>query len=423
MIQLSSNAILIGFIQIVIAYPSFSYSQHTERSLEAGCEAIATQLSGKLQTKSLKLAVLEVSDYSNDESNNNTTELGRILADELVNSLSNHLTIQELYDRKFTQKRLQELGKGSDDLYDPAFAKQFGKSIGVDALIIGTYNIKQVSKTCRIIIKVIEVETGRITATSNTEFFIDDENLSKAGLVSNNKLIKNRQGYEGEWFIVKVETNLEIDTEKDLNGKLAISFAENKVYLRSYFDNRNSVPYLTHEADEKYTDSGQLLLQIKRNNATSIIYLSLLNSETLLYNTSTSSQGKDVFVKMTLSRKKAENQTISEQSSGFRKGFAFAKIQFADEKATMMINGKEAVIAEWDGNNDFYKGHSDWIDVSHLLKNGKNDVRMIVDDLTCCESKGHFLLKVNGVDKIDRTFTGNKKTGNSFNVTQQIVIE
>ncbi|MBN8704819.1 MAG: NPCBM/NEW2 domain-containing protein [Bacteroidetes bacterium] len=174
------KAIIIGLIHYIISIPSVSYSQEAERSLEAGCEGIATQLSGKLQAKSLKLAVLEISDYSSEESNDKTTELGRILADELVNSLSNRLTIQELYDRKYTQKRLQELGKGSDDLYDPTFAKQFGKSIGVDALIVGTYNIKQVSKTCRLIIKVIDVETGRINATSNTEFFIDDENLSKA---------------------------------------------------------------------------------------------------------------------------------------------------------------------------------------------------------------------------------------------------
>ncbi|MBN8704820.1 MAG: hypothetical protein J0L62_03030 [Bacteroidetes bacterium] len=194
-----------------------------------------------------------------------------------MNSLSNRLTIQELYDRKYTQKRLQELGKGSDDLYDPTFAKQFGKSIGVDALIVGTYNIKQVSKTCRLIIKVIDVETGRINATSNTEFFIDNENLSKARteVKSSNFRTKDTgvsdiimRGCDEMWYSTKPEIGIRGLALKDLGDQLKIT-----IYITSYEINGEYEGFISFSDGFRYSSIDGILYPKTGNLPSKDMYL------------------------------------------------------------------------------------------------------------------------------------------------------
>ncbi len=176
----SIHLLLIAFM----ASGSLALAQETATSLESGCDMIAKQLSEKLQQKAIKLAVLELKDNSLEveEEDKFTSSLGRLLADETINALSNRLTIQEIYDRKATQRRLKELGLGNSDMFNPAKAKQFGMSIGVDAIIIGSYNIKKVSQSCRVIVKAIEVETGKIIATASADFLTDSEVIERSAI-------------------------------------------------------------------------------------------------------------------------------------------------------------------------------------------------------------------------------------------------
>lgn len=151
----------------------------TESGMVSGCERIAKILSERMQKKELRLAVLEPKDNSLDDEDDYYSVLGRQMADELTNSLSTKITVQQLFDRKATARRLDELKLGNSDLYDANKAKQFGKSLGVDAIIVGNYNVSIAQRSARVIMKVIDVETGKIEATADATFPLTAEEVKK----------------------------------------------------------------------------------------------------------------------------------------------------------------------------------------------------------------------------------------------------
>jgi len=123
--------------------------------LRQGLEDLSAQLSKSIpEQRRITVAVTDFVDLQGQ-----TSELGRYIAERLTTRLS-QLPKFRVIERRRLSPILNELRFSMSDLVDPAKAKQFGKLLGVEALVLGT--ISDVGSTVDIDARVIEIETSNI---------------------------------------------------------------------------------------------------------------------------------------------------------------------------------------------------------------------------------------------------------------------
>jgi esterase/lipase superfamily enzyme len=127
-----------------------------------GIEHLARQLAEGIQEgKSFKLVVADLPDLEGPNS-----DLGRLVAERLATRLSGYSREFQVAERRRLGQALYELRFGMSDLLDPTKAKQVGKMLDVDALVLVT--VKDLGDEVQATARIIEIETNlRLAAGSS----------------------------------------------------------------------------------------------------------------------------------------------------------------------------------------------------------------------------------------------------------------
>ncbi len=122
--------------------------------LKEGVERLATQLAESVpEGKQLRVAVTDFPDLQEV-----TSDLGRYVAERLTTRLSQNPKFWVIERRRLGQV-LAELKFSMSDLVDPAKAKQLGRMVGVEAIVVGS--ISELGNVVDLDARVIEIETGK----------------------------------------------------------------------------------------------------------------------------------------------------------------------------------------------------------------------------------------------------------------------
>lgn len=122
--------------------------------------AVSNDIATKLNNKGIK--TVAVSTFTNLDGQ--VTHLGKYIAEEFSVNLSNATGGFALMDRNHFQQILAEHKLKSDGLTDPATAKELGKWVNVDAIVIGT--IEVLTEKIRLVVKVLDIKTTFIIGAS-----------------------------------------------------------------------------------------------------------------------------------------------------------------------------------------------------------------------------------------------------------------
>ena len=133
-------------------------------------QQIATKMSAKQKTT---IAVVEFTDLQG-----NVSDFGRFLAEELVTRLGD-LEKFKVIERQLLTKIIAEQKLSLSGVVDPASAKQLGKILGVDAIVVGS--VTNLAQSVRVNARLISTETGEVFATAAADIFKDE---SVTGLMS-----------------------------------------------------------------------------------------------------------------------------------------------------------------------------------------------------------------------------------------------
>ena len=124
----------------------------------------SSTLSAKISESGRKrVAVVDFTDLQN-----NVSELGRYLAEELSGALAEEARGFRVVDRAHLKAILQEHKLASTGLIDPQTARQLGRFAGVDTLVTGTIT-SAFGDTVRVSIKALDSETAEIIAQSRVD--------------------------------------------------------------------------------------------------------------------------------------------------------------------------------------------------------------------------------------------------------------
>ncbi len=145
---------------LLLATPSFGAS-----NLESGVAEVGKSISeSMLQEGKKKIAVIEFSDL-----NDNVTDLGRFLAEELINELLKNKKDKgyEIVERRQLNKVLKQLKLSSTGLLDPKSMKEVGKILNVDSIVTGS--LTDLGNDIKVNARIISVESAKIIDTASTK--------------------------------------------------------------------------------------------------------------------------------------------------------------------------------------------------------------------------------------------------------------
>jgi TolB-like protein len=124
------------------------------QDVRSGVEQLAEQIIKVTpQGRDLRIAVLDFPDLLNV-----TSDLGRFVANRLTTRLSQSQKFFVVERQRLSQV-LSELRFSMTDLVDPEKAKQLGKMVGVEAVVVGT--VSDLGNQVDLDARVIEIETSR----------------------------------------------------------------------------------------------------------------------------------------------------------------------------------------------------------------------------------------------------------------------
>jgi len=132
------------------------------QDVRSGVEQVAEQIiKAAPQGRELRIAVIDFPDLLNV-----TSDLGRFVANRLTTRLSQSQKFFVVERQRLSQV-LAELRFSMTDLVDPEKAKQLGKMVGVEAVVVGT--VSDLGNQVDLDARIIEIETSRtlvsVTAT------------------------------------------------------------------------------------------------------------------------------------------------------------------------------------------------------------------------------------------------------------------
>jgi len=154
------QSIKIGLSLLLINSLAFGAS-----NLESGVSEIGGKISKSMLTEGKKkIAVIEFSDL-----NDNVNNLGRFLAEELINELMKDKKAKgyEIVERRQLNKVLRQLKLSSSGLLDPKSMKAVGKILNVDAIVTGS--LTDLGNDIKVNARIISVESAKIIATASTK--------------------------------------------------------------------------------------------------------------------------------------------------------------------------------------------------------------------------------------------------------------
>ncbi len=131
-----------------------------DTSLDEGLSEISRQVSESMPSgKKTTIAVMDFNDLQG-----NVTLLGRFISEELITRFfqTKHL---EVIERSLLDKAIQELKFNTSDLVDTSNAKQLGRVVGADAIMVGT--LTDLGQSIKINARVIVVESGKVIGAAS----------------------------------------------------------------------------------------------------------------------------------------------------------------------------------------------------------------------------------------------------------------
>jgi len=137
------------------------------KNLDEGLKSFINQLNaGILAQSKNKVAVL---DFANLEGISG--DFGKYIAEELSTQLSN-AQILSVVERRLLLKIIQEQASNLSPEFDESTAKQFGKILGVDAIITGIFI--DFGNTVKINVRAINTQTGEVITAATCDVMVDD---------------------------------------------------------------------------------------------------------------------------------------------------------------------------------------------------------------------------------------------------------
>ncbi|MCX8075616.1 MAG: FlgO family outer membrane protein [Aquificaceae bacterium] len=152
----------------------FSYSLSYEQEIKRVASSITfTIIAGGSKVK--RVAVVDFTDLQGGR-----TEFGRFMAEELSVRMAKQAIGFKVVDRIHISKLIEEQKFNLSGLVDKETAKNFGRLVGADAIVTGSYAV--MPNGVRLNVKLINTETGEVLTGTQVDFqrtkFID-ELLSK----------------------------------------------------------------------------------------------------------------------------------------------------------------------------------------------------------------------------------------------------
>jgi len=134
---------------------SFSAQTISAQDVRTGVEQLAAQIAQAApEGRQLRVAVADFPDLQNV-----TSDLGRYIASRLTTRLVQSPKFSVIERQRLNQV-LGELKFSMSDLVDPAKAKQLGRMVGVEAIIVGT--VSDLGNQVDLDARMIEIETNRM---------------------------------------------------------------------------------------------------------------------------------------------------------------------------------------------------------------------------------------------------------------------
>jgi len=133
----------------------------------AGIEKLSKDLTASIRALSENQGVKNVSVADLTGPGDRVYVGGEYVAKKLGLALMKAKTFPKFMERKEIGKILEAMAVEMSDLYDPKTAGEFGKLIGVDAVVIGT--VEDLGNLIDITAKIVESETGRLLAMADCQ--------------------------------------------------------------------------------------------------------------------------------------------------------------------------------------------------------------------------------------------------------------
>ena len=136
------------------------------QDLRGSIDQLATQIANSMpEGKQLRLAVADFPDLQGVIS-----DFGRFVANRLTTRLAQSPKLL-LIERQRLDQVLTELKFSMSDLVDPTKAKQLGKMVGVEAIVVGS--ISDIGNQIDVDARIIEIETNRMLSGVTTSISKD----------------------------------------------------------------------------------------------------------------------------------------------------------------------------------------------------------------------------------------------------------
>jgi len=146
---------LVAIILTCVGLLPLSVVTASAQDIRAGVEQLAAQVAKAApEGKQLRVAVADFPDLQGV-----TSDLGRYIASRLTTRLSQSPKFFVIERQRLGQV-LAELKFSMSDLVDPAKAKQLGKMVGVEAILVGT--VSDLGNQVDLDARLIEIETNRM---------------------------------------------------------------------------------------------------------------------------------------------------------------------------------------------------------------------------------------------------------------------
>lgn len=135
-----------------------------------------TQLTTKILAKTNHLENLKIGTINFTNINNETTALGKLLAEEVSGELSLQESNLTIIDRSRVTYWLNKENVNITDLSNPTIAERISRKAMIDLVLMG--NITPLENACRLNLKIVNLKTGEIVAYERGNVSLDETLLS-----------------------------------------------------------------------------------------------------------------------------------------------------------------------------------------------------------------------------------------------------
>ena len=163
--------IILAFFICIIARHSSAQS-----AFDKSINDVSAEMAEKLTKKNMKkIVVLYVTDVVKSQ-----TVAGKYIADVLSVNIVNNNGNFEVFDRENLAGIAEAKNLMNEGYIDAGKAKELGKLLSVETIIVGNYTV--LSKTLKLTLKVLDVNSGFVIAASTKDLPIDADGAKLLGI-------------------------------------------------------------------------------------------------------------------------------------------------------------------------------------------------------------------------------------------------